>query len=112
MSISLYQATISEDESLGYSLGGFHNHIQAVLTETSGTDAIKVRGNEVNGFYLGIYAMLAILANIGLVAGAGQFVLQVVPGSSSVLHERLLKTVMDAPLSFFTSTDTGITTNR
>ena len=31
---------------------------------------------------------------------------------SIILHERLLNTVMAAPLSFFTSTDVGTTLNR
>lgn len=35
-----------------------------------------------------------------------------VPKSAEVLHQRLLDTVMGAPLSFFTSTDTGTTINR
>ncbi|RFU28601.1 hypothetical protein B7463_g7731, partial [Scytalidium lignicola] len=85
------------------------------LTEfvvTYWTDAIRIQGNEVNGFYMGIYAMLAGLSNSGLIFGTGQFFLKVIPESALVLHERLLKTVMAAPLYFFTSTDTGITTNR
>jgi ATP-binding cassette subfamily C (CFTR/MRP) protein 1 len=35
-----------------------------------------------------------------------------VPRTGRILHERLLKVVMHAPLSFFTSTDTGQTINR
>ncbi|KAF7905843.1 hypothetical protein EAF00_000122 [Botryotinia globosa] len=34
------------------------------------------------------------------------------PKSAKVLHQRLLDSVMGAPLSFFTATDTGTTTNR
>ncbi|KAH8808808.1 putative multidrug resistance-associated protein [Xylogone sp. PMI_703] len=76
------------------------------------TDAISIHGNKVNSFYLGIYGMLACISNMGLIFGLGQFLLVVMPQSALVLHERLLRTVMTAPLSFFTSTDTGVTTNR
>ena len=89
--------------------------IAGKLTEfvvTYWTDAVAKRGNEVNGFYLGIYTLLAGLGLVGLMGGAWEFLLKVVPKTASVLHERLLRTVMAAPLSFFTSTDTGTTTNR
>ena len=96
-------------EALGRKYFGIINRILIVLT---GTDAVAARGNEVNNFYLGMYTLLAGLGMFGLVGGAYQFLLKVVPKTASVLHERLLKTVMAAPLSFFTSTDTGTTTNR
>jgi ATP-binding cassette subfamily C (CFTR/MRP) protein 1 len=85
------------------------------LTEfvvTYWTDAVAARGNEANGFYLEMYTLLASLGLAGLMGGAYVFLLKVVPKTASVLHERLLRTVMAAPLSFFTSTDTGTTTNR
>lgn len=59
-----------------------------------------------------MYGLLSGLAMIGLVGGANQILSWMVPRSANVLHERLLKTVMNAPLSFFTSTDIGTTTNR
>ena len=76
------------------------------------TDAVMVHGNAVDGFFLGIYGCLAVLATIGLVGGCYYFILTVVPRNSEALHARLLHTVMGAPLSFFTTTDTGITANR
>lgn len=65
-----------------------------------------------NGLYLGLYAMLACCGMIGMAGAAGHLLLRMVPLSAEKLHERLLNTVMGAPLSFFTSTDTGTTTNR
>lgn len=76
------------------------------------TKAVAARGNEVNAFYLGLYAMLSLLGLCGLVLGVVMLALKMVPRSASLLHGRLLGTVMGAPLSFFTTTDTGITTNR
>ena len=77
-----------------------------------GTDAVATHGNSVNGFYLALYTMLVLLSTVGLFGGAWQLLIFMVPKSAEVLHERLLNTVMGAPLSFFTSTDIGTTTNR
>ena len=82
------------------------------LTKLIGTSAVAKRGNEVNNFYIGMYALLSGLATFSLLLAALELVLYMVPKSSQVLHERLLRTVMGAPLSFFTSTDIGTTTNR
>ena len=54
------------------------------------TRAISIRGNEVNGFYLGLYAMLAFVGLFGLIASVIQLALVMVPRSASVLHERLV----------------------
>lgn len=66
----------------------------------------------VNNFYLGLYAMLAGLAIIGIMGAAVHYLVIMVPLSSEVLHARLLRTVMNAPLSFFSRMDVGVTTNR
>jgi ATP-binding cassette subfamily C (CFTR/MRP) protein 1 len=76
------------------------------------TKAITAYGNEVNDFYIGLYAMLAFLGLLGIVLAVIQLALVMVPRSAEVLHRRLLNTVMGAPLSFFSKTDTGTTTNR
>lgn len=73
---------------------------------------MAIRGNVVNGFYLGMFALLSGLATLTLTLTVIVLALYMVPKSAEVLHERLLKTVMAAPLSFFTSTDVGTTTNR
>jgi ATP-binding cassette subfamily C (CFTR/MRP) protein 1 len=66
------------------------------------TKASANRGNEVNGFYIGLYAMLSLVGLLGLVLAAIQLALAMVPKSAEVLHGKLLTTVMNAPLSFFT----------
>lgn len=76
------------------------------------TRKIAVSGNEVNRLYLGLYGMLTGIGAIFWNISVYHFFLYVVPVSAEKLHANLLKTVMDAPLSFFRSTDTGITTNR
>jgi ATP-binding cassette subfamily C (CFTR/MRP) protein 1 len=82
------------------------------LLITYWTDAISARGNEVNGLYLGLYGMLSAIGTVFWVVACYHFFLSLVPVSAEKLHARLLGTVMNAPLYFFTSTDTGVTTNR
>lgn len=89
--------------------------VSSKMTEyllTYWTAAVERHGNSVNGFYLGLYAMLAVLAIIGLMGAVAQLAMVMIPKSAEKLHAQLLETVMNAPLSFFTTTDTGVTTNR
>jgi len=92
-------------------LNGFTRQLTNLIV-TYWTDAVAAHGNEVNAEYLGLYALLSGLGIIGLLGAGYSFQILVVPKSARVLHERLLRTVMAAPLSFFTLTDTGTTTNR
>ncbi|PWY78211.1 P-loop containing nucleoside triphosphate hydrolase protein [Aspergillus heteromorphus CBS 117.55] len=62
--------------------------------------------------YIAVYILLAaatLITNIGWV-----FLLLVIlaPKASKELHQRLLRTVVDAPLSFFTAADIGTTLTR
>jgi ABC-type bacteriocin/lantibiotic exporter with double-glycine peptidase domain len=73
---------------------------------------VAAKGNQVNNFYLGMYSLLSGLSVFNLTLAAAELLFYIVPKSAQVLHSRLLNTVMGAPLSFFTSTDVGTTTNR
>ncbi|GKU22899.1 unnamed protein product, partial [Fusarium langsethiae] len=64
------------------------------------------------GYYLGIYAMLGALSIIFLVLSTWQMIVTMVPLSGNNFHQSLLKTVLDAPMSFFAATDAGTTINR
>ncbi|KAM5475001.1 hypothetical protein MauCBS54593_001472 [Microsporum audouinii] len=64
------------------------------------------------GYYLGIYVMLGVLAIISLILGSWQMIITMVPKSGEAFHFTLLKTVLSAPLSFFSTTDQGVTMNR
>jgi hypothetical protein len=66
------------------------------------TKATTTHGNEANGFYIGLYAMLSLLSFLGLIVSVIVLALIMVPRSAGVLHGKLLATVMGAPLSFFT----------
>ncbi|RGP71223.1 multidrug resistance [Fusarium longipes] len=64
------------------------------------------------GYYLGIYAMLGGLSIIFLVLSTWQMIVTMVPLSGNNFHQSLLKTVLNAPMSFFATTDAGVTINR
>ncbi|KUJ06202.1 P-loop containing nucleoside triphosphate hydrolase protein [Mollisia scopiformis] len=74
--------------------------------------ANAVAPNQRLGYYLGIYALLGVFALVSLIISCWQLIITMVPRSGENFHLVLLKTVLNAPMSFFSSTDTGITTNR
>jgi len=74
--------------------------------------AEQMSANSNSAFYLGLYGMLAGLAMIDIVGAAYFFLIIMAPLSSEVLHARLLKSVVDAPLAFFSKTDVGVVMNR
>lgn len=70
------------------------------------------RPNQKLGYYLGIYAMLGVMGLVSLIISCWQIIITMVPQSGENFHHRLLKTVLAAPLTFFSTTDTGVTLNR
>jgi len=73
-------------------------------------NALHPNGNL--GYYLGIYAVLGIAAMISLIVSCWELIINMVPKSGENFHWALLKTVLSAPMSFFSTTDTGVTVNR
>lgn len=62
-------------------------------------------------YYAGIYALLQICALISLaLLGIAVFVVSVTRAGAN-LHHEALRTLIRAPLGFFTATDTGVVTN-
>ena len=76
------------------------------------SDANVEHPNANLGYWLGIYAMLGVVALASLVLSCWQIIVKMVPRSGGNFHSRLLHTVLSAPMSYFSSTDTGITLNR
>ncbi|KAL8732959.1 MAG: hypothetical protein Q9166_002357 [cf. Caloplaca sp. 2 TL-2023] len=64
------------------------------------------------GYWLGIYALLGVAGLLSLVISCWQIIITMVPQSGENFHWRLLNTVFRAPMSFFATTDTGVTLNR
>lgn len=63
-------------------------------------------------YYLSIYAALPILEIGSLVLICWMLVMRMAPNAGRTLHQRLVTSVLDAPMVFFTSTDTGTIINR
>ncbi|RDW87858.1 hypothetical protein BP5796_03552 [Coleophoma crateriformis] len=63
-------------------------------------------------FYTAMYALSSTLAFVTMASVIWATLILIAPKSGEVLHQRLLKTVMSAPLSYFAVTDTGVTLNR
>ncbi|RYO90243.1 hypothetical protein DL762_002765 [Monosporascus cannonballus] len=74
--------------------------------------ADNVIGKERNNYYIGVYATFQTLALVFLTLFAGHTLTTIAVKAGSSLHEVMLKTVMQAPMSFFSTVDVGITTNR
>jgi ATP-binding cassette subfamily C (CFTR/MRP) protein 1 len=74
--------------------------------------SLENQGSTVNSFYLGVYTSVSAMAALALVIGAHHLLMFFAPRSAETLHQRLLNSVIHAPLSFFTSVDTGTTMNR
>ena len=70
------------------------------------------RPNERLGYWLGIYALLGVLGLASLVVSCWKLIITMVPQSGGNFHLGLLRTVLAAPMSFFSTTDTGTTLNR
>ena len=75
-------------------------------------DANAIAPNQHLGYYLGIYALLGVAALASLIISCWDLIITMVPQSGESFHWTLLKTVLAAPLSFFSTTDTGVTLNR
>jgi ABC-type multidrug transport system fused ATPase/permease subunit len=64
-----------------------------------------------NAYYIGIYGMLQACAVISLLLLGTAIFVTSVEKAGARLHRDALATLMHAPLSFFTATDTGVVTN-
>lgn len=64
-----------------------------------------------HSFYLGIFAMFRVSILLTLGISAVIVLISLVTLSGTTMHANALRTVVTAPLSFFTSTDIGVVTN-
>lgn len=92
-------------------LWGFFNNFPTVWLTYWTDDVYSEHPAHSYAYYAGIYALLQISALISLLLlGISIFVISVRRTGANV-HQDALRTLIRAPLSFFTSTDTGIVTN-
>lgn len=64
-----------------------------------------------DAFYLGLFAALQVTALLSIFAVVAILMTWMIGLSGSALHKTALGTVTNAPLRFFTTTDTGVVTN-
>ncbi|KAL2000415.1 hypothetical protein VTN02DRAFT_3099 [Thermoascus thermophilus] len=64
------------------------------------------------GKWIGVYVALATGCLISLLIGCHQLFVEIISKSGRHFHSLLVKTVSCAPMSFFSSVDSGITINR
>jgi ATP-binding cassette subfamily C (CFTR/MRP) protein 1 len=68
--------------------------------------------NDRYSYWLGCYAAFQLSGILVVMTLAIHLCWNIIVNSGARLHLIILKTVMNAPMSFFATTDTGITTNR
>ncbi|TDZ30419.1 ABC transporter FUM19 [Colletotrichum spinosum] len=62
-------------------------------------------------YYAGLFGVFKVLQLLSLFSGGVALIIWMTTSSGTILHQQALKTVIHAPLSFFTSTDSGVVTN-
>ncbi|GIC86176.1 uncharacterized protein Aud_002541 [Aspergillus udagawae] len=68
--------------------------------------------NRGDGSFLGVYFALAVGAVVNYSSSIWCMMISIVPISAAKLHWQLLDSVIHAPMSFFSTVDSGITLNR
>ncbi|ETS77081.1 hypothetical protein PFICI_10955 [Pestalotiopsis fici W106-1] len=92
-------------------LWGFFTNFSTVWLTYWTDDANSAHPKHGYAYYAGIYALLQISGMISLLLlGVALFIVSVKRAGAN-LHQDALKTLMRAPLRFFTKTDTGVVTN-
>ncbi|KAH8703765.1 putative multidrug resistance-associated protein [Talaromyces proteolyticus] len=104
--------------SMNLFLWAFFTLVGAVTTSYTNiwiekwTDANQKQPNIQLGFYLGIYTMLVVLANVSILGECWVFFIKVINNTALKMHSDLLKVTMRAPFQFFQKTDVGSIINR
>ncbi|KAI0127728.1 P-loop containing nucleoside triphosphate hydrolase protein [Xylariales sp. AK1849] len=75
------------------------------------TEANQEGPNQSLGFYFGIYALLVVLANLGIAAECWFFFREMISTTALKLNADLLRTTLHAPFSFFLEEEVGTLTN-
>ncbi|KAI1208571.1 ABC multidrug transporter [Annulohypoxylon truncatum] len=94
----------------GLLYGFFYNFPTIWLTYWS-ADAVATNPSHSFGYYAAIYAVLEVCAMLSLIWLGVLLYITVLTRSGVSLHHAALRTLIHAPLRFFTTTDQGIITN-
>ncbi|TGJ88504.1 hypothetical protein E0Z10_g256 [Xylaria hypoxylon] len=64
------------------------------------------------GYWLGVFAAFSAAEAAGLVASIAYLYVDITPNGGRHLHSSILKAALNAPMSFFAKTETGVLVNR
>lgn len=92
-------------------LTGVFLNLPTVWLKFWAEDAVSPTPSHSRAYYTGIYALLQVMFLASLYYMARICFITMIRQSGTVLHQRALDTVVHAPLTFFTTTDTGVTIN-
>ena len=94
--------------SLGW---GFLCNFSIIWLRFWSEDVTSVHPSHTNSFYIGIYAFFQALTLLCLFGVCLVVLIATIKASGSRIHKEALATVINAPLAFFSTTDTGVVTN-
>ncbi|KAB5582941.1 ABC transporter [Coniochaeta sp. 2T2.1] len=92
-------------------LTGFFYNWPTVWLKYWAEDVILPHPAHSSGFYIGLYALFQVLCMLAFSAVLIIALKTLIELSGAALHKTALRTVIAAPLRFFTTTDSGIITN-
>ncbi|KAI1387586.1 ABC multidrug transporter [Hypoxylon trugodes] len=90
---------------------GFFDNFQTIWLKYWSDAAVATNPPHPFGYYAGIYAAFEVSNLLSLLSLGILLYITVINRSGKSLHRDALKTLVHAPLSFFTKTDQGIVTN-
>ncbi|KAK0666398.1 putative multidrug resistance-associated protein [Cercophora samala] len=90
---------------------GFCINFSTIWLKFWSEDVASPQPQRSNAFYNGLYALFQLGALLSLFVSALVVFTSMITISGARLHLETLRTVINAPLKFFTTTDTGIVTN-
>jgi ABC-type multidrug transport system fused ATPase/permease subunit len=90
---------------------GALNNFSTIWLKFWSEDVASPTPSHSNAFYNGLYALFQLGALFALFVEARVCFTSMITVSGAALHKEALRTVINAPLKFFTTTDTGIVVN-
>ncbi|KAK4202032.1 putative multidrug resistance-associated protein [Triangularia verruculosa] len=90
---------------------GFCLNFATIWLKFWSEDVVSPQPRHSNAFYNGLYALFQLGALTSLYISARVVFTTMINVSGAKLHLETLRTVINAPLKFFTTTDTGVVTN-
>jgi ATP-binding cassette subfamily C (CFTR/MRP) protein 1 len=91
---------------------GFFTNFNVIWLKFWSQDAESANPRHSNPFYIGLYALFQISALIFLFVDCMTVLVATTQVAGARIHKEALATLINAPLQFFTTTDTGVVTNH